>query len=422
MGSTGDAAGAPAGAVRPLRADPAVVRFWAARVISIAGSGVTIVALPVLVYGLTGSPLVTALVSALESVPYLLFGLFAGALADRRDRRRVLIGADLISTAAVASVPLAASLHALTAGHALAVAAVLATAFVFFDAAEFGALPTLVGSDRLVAANSAVWGASTVADMAAPVAAGVALATVSPSTLLGVDGLTFAVSAVLISGITARLSLPRSAMRPALRADIAEGLRFLWREPVVRTMSLVGATQSVCGGAFLGQFVVFADRALGVRAGDVRLGLLYGGWGVGTLAATVALPRLLARTSAARITLVGVPAGAALALGLALAPSFPPALVLVIAWGAAYMLVVLNAITYRQQRTPEHLQSRVNVVGRMLSWGLGWPLGALLGGVLAATAGVRVALASATAVAALGGVLACASPLRRIEAVSARAG
>lgn len=330
----------------------------AARVISIAGSGVTYVALPVLVYGLTGSPLLTALVSALESVPYLLFGLFAGALADRRDRRRVMIGADLISAAAVVSAPLAAAFHALSSGHALAVTAVLATTFVFFDAAEFGALPTLVGSERLVAANSAVWGASTVADMAAPVAAGVALTTLSPATLLGVDGLTFGLSAVLIGGITARLSLPRSAVRPTLRADIADGLRFLWRDPVIRTMSLVGATQSACGGAFLGQFVVFADRALGVRAGDVRLGLLYGGWGVGTLAATVALPRLLARTSAARITLVGVPAGAVLALGLA----------------------------------------------------------------LAATAGVRVALASAAAVAALGGALAFASPLRRIEAASVRSG
>lgn len=414
-------AGAPAEPVRPLRDDPAFVRFWAARVISIAGSGVTIVALPVLVYALTGSPLVTGMVTALESVPYLLFGLIAGALADRRDRRRVLILADLLSAAAVASVPLAAGLHRLTAGHVLAVAAVLAAAFVFFDAAEFGALPTLVGSDRLAAANSAVWGASTVAEMVAPVAAGVALASVSPATLLGIDSLTFAVSAVLIGGITARLSMPRPPSRAAWRADIGEGLRFLWHEPVVRTMSLLGATQSACGGAFLGQFVVFADRALGVRQGDVRLGLLYGGWGVGTLAATLALPRLLHRRSPAAITLIGVPTGAALALGLALAPGFPAALALVVAWGVAYMLVVLNSITYRQLRTPERLQSRVNVVGRMLSWGLGWPLGALGGGVLAGTTGVRVALAGASAVAALGGVAAFASPLRRIAAGGPRA-
>lgn len=396
-----------------LRADPSFVRFWASRVISIAGSGITYVALPVLVYALTGSPLLTGLVTALESLPYLLLGLFAGALADRHDRRRVMIGADLASTAAVLSIPIAAAVGRLSVGHVLAVAAILATAFVFSDAAEFGALPTLVGSERLPAANSAVWGASTVAEMAAPVAAGVALAVVSPATLLAVDGLTFAISALLIRQITGALSLDRAPKRPALRRDIAEGLRFLWREPVVRTMSLVGATQSTCGGAFLGQFVVFADRALGIRQGDLRLGLLYGGWGVGTLVATLALPRVLRRVSPARITLTGVPVGATLALALALAPDYPVALALVICWGAVYMLVVLNSITYRQLRTPEALQSRVNVVGRMLSWGVGWPVGAVAGGMLTAAAGVRVALVAGALVMAVGGVLAYASPLRR---------
>ncbi len=396
-----------------LRDDPAFVRFWLSRVISIAGSGVTYVALPVLVYRLTGSPLITGLVTAVESLPYLAIGLVAGAIADRRDRRRVMVVGDVVSAVVVATVPLAAALGRLTAVHALLVAAALATAFVFFDAAEFGALPTLVGSERLPAANSAVWGASTLVEIVTPAAAGAALVALSPSTLLAVDAASFFLSALLIRGIRRALSQPRGGERRRMRQDIAEGLRFLWHESTVRTMSFVGAAQSVSGGAFVGQLVVYADRAFGVHQGDARLGLVYGVWGFGSLAATTVLPWLVRRAGAARITLLAMPISATLALALAVAPSYAAALVLTALWGGVYMLVVVNAITFRQQNTPEHLQSRVNVAGRMLSWGLGWPVGALLGGAVAAVAGVRVALVAAALVTAVGAALAFLSPLRR---------
>lgn len=148
-------AGAPA-VPQPLRADRQFRRYWLARVVSLAGSAATYVALPVIVYRLTRSPLVTGLVAALEAVPYLCFGLVAGAVADRIDRRRLMVGADLVSATVIGSVPVAAAGHVLTATHILVVAALAATAFVFFDAANFGALPTLVGTARITAANSAV--------------------------------------------------------------------------------------------------------------------------------------------------------------------------------------------------------------------------------------------------------------------------
>lgn len=405
------------GSTAPLRRDPDFVRYWTARVVSLAGSAATYVALPVIVYRLTGSPLVTGLVSALEAVPYLCFGLVAGALADRLDRRRVMVAADLLSAAVIGSVPVAAGLHALTTAQVLVVAALAATVFVFFDAANFGALPTLAGRGRIAAANSAVWSAGMVVEIAVPAATGAAFALLAPSSVLAVDAATFVASALLVRAIVRPLSAPdraRAASR-RLRAEVREGLHFLWRHPTVRPMTLVGTTQSVSGGAYVGQLVVYADRALGVRTSDPRLGVLYGAWGVGALVASVLLPGLVRRVGTARLTLLALPCSAALALSLAVAPNYATGLMLTALWGVAYMLVVVNAITHRQEATPEPLQSRVNTTGRMLSWGVGSPLGAFLGGAVAQAAGVRWALVVSGLVTAAGAALGWASALRTVR-------
>ena len=142
----------------PLRRHRDFRRYWVAREVSIAGTFVTAVTLPVLVYRLSGSPSLTALITVVEGVPYLLFGLFSGALSDRLDRRRVMVVADVIAGLTIASVPVAFWLGSLTAVHALAAGFLAQTAFVFFDGAAFGALPAIVGRDRIGQANSALWG------------------------------------------------------------------------------------------------------------------------------------------------------------------------------------------------------------------------------------------------------------------------
>ncbi|MDP9397134.1 MAG: MFS transporter [Actinomycetota bacterium] len=395
-------------------------RFWAARVVSLAGSALTYVALPVAVYELSRSPLLTALVAASEALPYVLFGLVAGALGDRLDRKRLMVATDVLSAAVLLSVPVAAWLDLLTVGHVLLAAFLAATAFVFFDAGAFGAVPALVGRDRIPAANRAIWGAGTVVETAAPAAAGAALTVLAATDLLAVDALTFLGSALLIAAIGRPLSAPRTPPAGPPRADVLlgevrAGLRFLWQQPAVRVMTLVGAAQALAGGAFVGQFVVWADRELGVRAGDVRLGVLFAAWGVGSLLGTAAMPGLVVRLGAPRVTLVALPVSAVLAVATALAPGWPVALVLVGAWGAAYMLVVVNAITYRQQVTPEPLMSRVNTAGRMLSFGLGWPTGAVLGGVVSSLAGPAAGMLAGAAVLAAAAAYAWRSPLRRLS-------
>lgn len=151
-----------------LRHDRALVLFTAARVVAVTGSAVTGVAMPLLVLQLSGSAFLTALVAAGQVAPYLMFGLIAGAVADRVPRRRLMVAAQLSSAAALTTVPLAHAADLLAPAHALVVVLVVATSFVWFDAAAFGALPAIVGRDRIVAANSLVWTSSTLVAIAAP--------------------------------------------------------------------------------------------------------------------------------------------------------------------------------------------------------------------------------------------------------------
>jgi MFS family permease len=153
------------------------------------------------VFTLTGSPAQTGLLTALEAVPYLLFGLLAGALADRVDRRRLMVGGDLLRAALVGSVPLAAALGVLKLPHVYLAALGVAVVFVWADAASFGALPALIGRQRLPAANSARWSASTTLTITGPAVAGVLVATVEPTPALWVDAASYLASALLLASI-----------------------------------------------------------------------------------------------------------------------------------------------------------------------------------------------------------------------------
>jgi MFS family permease len=194
-----------------LRTDPDFRRYFLARLLSECGTIITLIALPVLVYRISGSAPLTATVSMLEAAPYVLFGLFAGALADRLNRRRQMIIADVADALLLASVPVAYLLDVLTVPHLMVVAFGGPAIAVFFDGANFGALPVLVGSDRIAKANAVVWSSATAAEIVLPSLVGLALAVAHPATLLGVDAISFAASAALVRTIARPLQDPERA-------------------------------------------------------------------------------------------------------------------------------------------------------------------------------------------------------------------
>ncbi|MFI5692659.1 MFS transporter [Kribbella sp. NPDC051586] len=403
-----------------LRDDPDFRRYWLARALSITGSMVTAIALPVLVYRLSGSTVLTALVTALESAPYLLTGLFAGALADRWNRRRVMITADCVNAALVGSVPVAHLLGVLSIAQVLVVAFTVQSVYTFFDGANFGALPVLVGRARVARANSAVWTASSLIELFVPPLTGLTLAVLDPASLLTLDALSFAASAFAVRGIVRAMSESREGQPPlrprVVLADIGDGLRYLVRHAGVRTMTIVGSVQSFTGGGFMALIVVWCDRVLHVGTSGLRFGLVWGTWGIGGMIAALSLPRLLKRMPPAAITLYALPVSALLGVLSPLSPHWVVAALALLVWGSAYVLVVVNAVSYRQQVTPEKLLGRVNTAGRMLSWGVGWTLGSLVGGVLGNAFGPRTGMVLMGLCGFVGVVIAWTSPLRRIAA------
>lgn len=391
-------------------------RYLTARVLSVTGAVVAAVAMPVLVYQLTGSAGWTSAVTAAEALPYLVFGLPAGALADRLDRRKMMVALDFAVAAVLLSVPLAWLAGALVAPHVVAVAFAAQTAFVFFDAANFGALPALVGKDRLTAAYSTLYGRTTVVELVVPGLTGLLVAVVAPAGLLAVNALTGVGSALLLRGIAGSMANPRPVRGAReLVGDVREGLRFLWNEPIVRALTLVGAAHSVGSGAWVAVLVPFADRVLHVAPrGDVRLAALFSCWGLGAIIASRLLPRLTGRWGQARVALRALPLSLLGGLLVLVSGHWLLTCAALVYWGVAQAVVVINGITYRQQVCPEELQSRVNTTARMLAWGAGQPLGAFLAGAVSVTAGdPRAGLAAGVAVVLAGVVTAWATPVLR---------
>ena len=404
-------AGPRAGALRIPRS------FWVfstARTLSWVGTGISGVVLPVLVYDRTGSPALTTLLAAAEAVPYLALGLLAGALADRFRRRGLMVGCDLGCAALMGSIPLAWALGGLSTGLVLLAALGAATAFVFFDAASFGAVPALAGSERVVGAVSGLSAASSVTAMIAPAAAGGLLAVLAPAQAVIVDAASYLASAALLVSIRRPFELPGAAGRPRLAwAEMIEGARFIWRQPLLRAMTLLAGTPvSVTGGAGVGLIVVYAVRALGLARTDPRIGVLYSAGAAGSAVAALALPLVRRRMRAGRVMLAFLALDAASLAWVALAPGVAVALPALACWEFCYSMVTINGIAERQKLTPDRLQSRVNTTARMVAWG-GYPFGALIGGGLADVLPVRVTLLVMCAPVVAAAVAGLHSPLRR---------
>ena len=384
----------PQPAAPPIWRERSFLLFWLARNVSLAGSVITGVVLPILIFQQTGSALQTSLLATFNVLPYLTFGLFAGAVADRVDRKRLMVLCDGVNALLLVSIPLAAALDALTVPHIYAVALLSASAFVWFDAANFGALPALVGREHVLEANSLIWSSGTVIEIIAPSLAGVLAATLGAANAISLDAASYSVSALLLLLIVRSFNVARnttdSAARSRMGADIREGLKFLWHHELVRSLTLLGFGVSFTSGAVTSLLVVYAVRALRLPQNDARIGLLYTAGAIGALLASLWLPQLVRRFAVGRITLVGIFANLASLIGVILAPNIWVGLIVYALWSFCYSLVVINGISLRQMVTPEHLLSRVNVTARMIAWG-GSPFGAAIGGLLAETFDIRTA-------------------------------
>jgi len=401
----------------------AFVVFWSARTISFAGTGITTVVLPVLVYAMTGSPAWVASLGVIELLPYLGLGLVAGAVADRMNRKKIMVSCDAAAALLLAAIPVAAALHVLSMAQVLIVAFGIAMVFVWFDAANFGTLPALVDRSDLPVATSLIGSTGQVALLCAPAIGAALLTVMTPAYALGFDSASYLISALLLLSIRRPFARPQAQQnRLRIRADIAEGLRFLWQQPVIRTLTFSVFCVCLSWGGVYALLVVYANRALHLTRVDVRLGLLYSAGELGGLLAAIAVPALIKHLAIGPATAAFLAVSAASVAFLAVAPSYGWALLAFFLFGLAYVIVITTGITVRQMLTPDHLQARVNTAGRMIAAG-GLPVGAFLTGLLAEVLPIRLTFGLLTISAMVGAGLAGWSCLgsRPLSAVSVAA-
>jgi MFS family permease len=387
-------------------------QLWAAETVSQVGTQVTQLALPVVAVSvLAATPLQMGFLTALETLAFLVVGLPAGAWVDRWRRKRVLVAGDLARAVALASVPVAWALGGLSLGQLFAVAAVTGTATVFFDVAYQSYLPALVDRQQIVDGNGKLETSRAVASVAGPGVTGVLLRLVSAPLLIVVDAVSFLLSAAFIGLIRTPDVVPDRAARRPLRQEIAEGLSFVVRHPLLRRIVACTGISNLFSAITTALLVLFALRTLGLP--QSTLGLVLSAGALGGLAGAVSGAPFARRVGEGRAiplsVLVIVPFGVLTPLAVLGAPGVLLALsTFGFGWGSvAYNI---TQVSFRQRLCPPALLGRMNASVRFLVFGT-MPLGGLLGGVLGSWLGVLPALWIAAAGQLLAALPVALSPL-----------
>jgi MFS family permease len=353
--------------------------------------GIFGVALPLLAVQLTRSPVLVAGATIAARVPWLLAPV-AGALADRLDRRQTMIRVNLVRTVLFGGLALAVAADLASLPMLYAVALLLGVAETLFDTSAQSLLPALVARDDLTRANSRLFAVELVANAFVGPPLGGLLAALGLALAFGVPAAAYLVGAgclVLLAG-SFRPAGAAPAGSTRLRDDIAEGVRFVWRHPVLGPLAIMLGVQNMAFAAFYSVFVLFAVAPGPMGLSEAGFGIVTAALGVGSLLGTwLAVPaeRRLGRVRTLVLTVVLN--GASLVVPIVTASAVLVGASMVVS-GVAIVLWNVVTVSLRQRITPDRLLGRMNASYRLVGWGT-MPLGALLGGVLAEVLGLRPA-------------------------------
>jgi MFS family permease len=388
--------------------------LWAGDATGQLGAQLTALALPIYaVQHLRASEWQMGVLTAAETAAFLVIGLPAGAWVDRMRKRRVLIVADLVRAAVLALV-----VGAALTGHAsiplLVVAATaISVANVFFDVSHQSYVPGLVGLDHIVEGNSKLQATQSVAMVVAPAIGGALLRVITAPALIAVTVVTYLFSAFGVGRIAHREEPPSTEGRRPLRTEIAEGLRFVVHQPLLRRIVATTALGNL-GGAISGAvMVIFALRTLDLDT--AAFGTIISAAAVGGLVGAFTADRVSRWVGEARVIPISALAFLPAAALVPLAASFPvsPQVVLVVSGVVLnFAVIVYNIaqVSFRQRLCPPALLGRMNASVRFIVWGV-MPIGGLLGGWLGHTFGILPTLWVSVAVTAVSALPVVLSPM-----------
>ena len=375
---------------------PDFLKLWAAQTLAALSAHVTQLALPLIAaLSLHASPVKMGLLSTMATLPNLLVGLFAGTWADRARRRPIMIAADVTRALLLLSIPVASVFKVLTIWQLYIALFVFGIATTVFDVANVAYLPSLVGRNQVLSANSRIVASTSVAGAVGPGLAGALIQLLTAPLAILVDAGCLILSATLMRTIRSREPAPVPCQhRSSIWHDVADGLRPLYRDPLLRSIAGSSMIYLFFNNIMVAVYVLYATRELSIT--PAVLGMIYGLGGAGAAVGAVIATRA-ARRLGIGLTMIGANlVGGLFLLLIPLAGAVPSAaaVMLGIAQCASQMMgavFYINQTSLRQVVTPEHVLGRMNASYRFLTMGM-IPLGSLLGGVLGGMIGLRATL------------------------------
>ncbi|MET7831190.1 MFS transporter, partial [Streptomyces sp. NPDC005386] len=358
-------------------------KVWVAAIASSWGDGVQMAALPLLAIQLTTDPLLIGAVGAIGTLPWFLLGLPAGALVDRWDRRKVMLRADLVRFTILALLTLAVLTDHANITLLIAAGFALGCGDIFFDISAQAVLPVVVTGDQaLIRANSRISAAQINGEqLAGPPIGGVLFSLSHSLPFLG-NALSFLISALCVNSLKGNFANPPTTQptTTSLRTEVAEGLRWLLKHRVLRTLAGTAAIGNLVFTAKMSLLVLLARNQLGL--GDIGYGLLLSSTAVGAFIGSFLSAPISKKIQVGTMRCVGmsIEGLAVLGLGLTTSPWIAGAMMATIGFSMSVQIVIVGAL--RQRLAPTEIRGRVLSASRLISL-MGAPFGGILAGYLA---------------------------------------
>src|SRR5829696_8988057 len=394
---------------RSLLQHPDFLKLWTAETISVFGTGITQLALPLIAATtLNVTPFEFGLLTTIEFLPFILFSLPAGVWVDRLRRRPILIAGDLGRAIAIASIPVAFAFDALTIWQLYVVGFINGILTVFFDVAYQSYLPSVVERDQLVDGNSKLEITRSASQILGPGLAGILIGAFRAPFAMVLDAVSYLVSALFLTWIR-RPEPPievhdtvADGPKPSMRQEVSIGLRYVLGHRWLRNIAATTGTSNFFGNVVNAILILYLtdERGLGPEA----IGFAFSVASVGFLVGALTTNRLTARLGVGRMLVLTSIGFSVAGLPLAFAPDE-------LIWYAVAISGFLggfcsvgwniNQVSLRQAITPPRMQGKMNATMRFIVWGT-MPLGAIIGGAL----GSLVGLHETIVIGALGGLVA----------------
>ena len=367
---------------------PSYWKLWLASAGSNVADGMFWIALPLLAVRLTDSPALIAGVTIASRLPWLLFALVAGALADRLDRRRTMVIVNLVRAALLGGLAVAAFADVATLPLLYVVAFALGVAETLFDTSAQSIMPNLVEPDHLSRANGRLYAVELTMNQFVGPPIGGFLAALAIGLAFGAGAAAYLLAAVSLFTIAGAFKPVREGPPTRIHEEIVEGLRFLLGHPLLRVLAVMVGVSNLASSAAFSVFVLYAVSPGPIGLDEVGFGLLMTALAIGNVLGTLIVEPLEKRLGRANLLAVSMSGFIMTVLVPALTTSAP---VIAVVWVLGGLIgIAWNVVTVslRQRIVPDRLLGRVNASYRLLAWGT-MPIGAALGGLAGEVFGLR---------------------------------